>query len=536
VRRALLGSLIVAALAMTGTAPGASAAVPALNGKILFNSGGDIWTVNPDGSGPSNLTTSPDNETCDSFSPDGGRITFSRPSSGIWVMNADGSNKRELDVTPAGYDISNCPEDWFPDGTKVTFIHDDHCDVGGVWNVKVDGSGFQQIACGPPACEWDTTPENPDWSPDGTRLALVGCSLTLVSDVWVYGPSGQTRLTNTPNFEERSPDFSPDGSALLYSGEGGINKVNVDGTGHAVLSSGFGAVWSPEGDKIVFSKDSNLWTMNPDGSQQVNVTNDSAFETSPFWSPDAAKIAFSSNRDGDYDVYVMNRDGTGVTQVTNMAGNDIVAGWQKISTYPRPKGATPVLVALTIAYEPCTAPDREHNPPLSAPSCSQHQMTSDYLTVGTGDANSMLPRSEGNVRVDAVLDKPATPADESDVRASLSISDVFTKALADYAGELRPSLQIQATDKDSTPSPGAATTQEFPLGFSAPCTPTADAEVGSVCSGSTTANAIMPGLVKRGLRTIWQLGQVKVYDGGADSDGDTTSDNTLFADEGIFAP
>ena len=163
-------------------------------------------------------------------------------------------------------------------------------------------------------------------------------------------------------------------------------------------------------------------------------------------------------------------------------------------------------------------------------------MFSDYLTVGTGDANGMLPRSEGGVRYDVVLDKPATPADESDVKLTFSMTDVFTKALADYPGELRASVSVQATDRNNTPGPGAATTQEFPLGFTPSCTPTADTTVGSDCSAATTANAVVPGLVKGGFRTIWELRQVKVFDGGSDWDGDTAADNTLFADEGVFAP
>jgi hypothetical protein len=84
--------------------------------------------------------------------------------------------------------------------------------------------------------------------------------------------------------------------------------------------------------------------------------------------------------------------------------------------------------------------------------------------------------------------------------------------------------------------PGAATTQEFPLGFSAPCVPTDDTTVGSVCSTATSANALIPGLVKGGFRSLWELRQVQVFDGGSDSEGDTLADNTLFADEGVFAP
>jgi hypothetical protein len=46
----------------------------------------------------------------------------------------------------------------------------------------------------------------------------------------------------------------------------------------------------------------------------------------------------------------------------------------------------------------------------------------------------------------------------------------------------------------------------------------------------------MPGSVLEGMRAIWELGQVKVYDGGADGVASTTGDNRLFMDEGVFVP
>jgi hypothetical protein len=53
---------------------------------------------------------------------------------------------------------------------------------------------------------------------------------------------------------------------------------------------------------------------------------------------------------------------------------------------------------------------------------------------------------------------------------------------------------------------------------------------------ATSANAVMPGSILEGKRAIWQLDQVKVYDGGPDGLASTTGDNTLFMDEGIFVP
>jgi hypothetical protein len=60
--------------------------------------------------------------------------------------------------------------------------------------------------------------------------------------------------------------------------------------------------------------------------------------------------------------------------------------------------------------------------------------------------------------------------------------------------------------------------------------------IGSTCSLSTTVNALIPGLVVAGARSNWEFGQVRLYDGGSDGDGDTQGDNTLFAAQGLFVP
>ena len=68
-----------------------------------------------------------------------------------------------------------------------------------------------------------------------------------------------------------------------------------------------------------------------------------------------------------------------------------------------------------------------------------------------------------------------------------------------------------------------------------PCTTTSSANSGSTCAVTTTADSLVPGAIREGARAIWQLGQVQVYDGGADGDADTAP-NTPFARQGIFIP
>jgi hypothetical protein len=62
-----------------------------------------------------------------------------------------------------------------------------------------------------------------------------------------------------------------------------------------------------------------------------------------------------------------------------------------------------------------------------------------------------------------------------------------------------------------------------------------DATTGSICSIATSANAVAPGAIMAGARTIWQIAGVQVFDGGADGVA-STAPNTLFADQAVFVP
>ncbi len=132
---------------------------------------------------------------------------------------------------------------------------------------------------------------------------------------------------------------------------------------------------------------------------------------------------------------------------------------------------------------------------------------------------------------------PGTPADEADVALDFRLSDVRNAGdLSDYTGELQARTSVRITDRrngESESQPG--TVEDLLLPATVQCAATSAATTGGACNLTTTLDAIWPGVVREGARSIWQLGQIEVLDGGSDGDVDTPG-NAVFARQGIFIP
>ena len=132
----------------------------------------------------------------------------------------------------------------------------------------------------------------------------------------------------TPNEDSIAFASDRDGNAEIY-------VMNADGTGQTRLTDNSAddwlPSWSPDGRRIAFysKRDGNreIYVMNADGSGQTRLTDNPAEDREPSWSPGGRRIAFMSNRDGNREIYVMNADGSGQTRLTDNDATDAAPSW-----------------------------------------------------------------------------------------------------------------------------------------------------------------------------------------------------------------
>ena len=323
------------------------------NGLIAFVSNrngppGEIYVMNPDGSGQRNITNSPASETRPAFSPDGKKIAFIRDFQGIFVMNPDGSGQRQiLDGPPMGFGSITSFPDWSPDGKKIAFngTVKSSSDGADVYVINADGTGLTRLTTDP------ADDSSPAWSPDGTKIAF---------------SSIRNRVPNEVNYE--------------------IYVMNADGSNQTRITNNTkfdsGPAWSPDGRRIAFTsrRDDNfeVYVMNADGSNQTRLTKNPEQDSDPKWSADGTKIVFLSSRDGRFgEIYTMNPDGSGLVNLTNTEGVfEMDPSWQRLSEpfVPMP--------SPTPATTPTPSPTPSPSPFWVPLKLSSSQVILDVLTCG----------------------------------------------------------------------------------------------------------------------------------------------------------
>jgi len=348
----LILSLTLVVLAGAAPGTGVRSAATALdssasNGAIIFAStrdgNSDLYAVNADGTGLTQLTNEPYDAYNPLPSPDGRHILF-EGGEGLTVMDVDGSGRHAV------HSCSVSPEAWSSDSRH--FVCSDY-EAGILVVDTVDGTVRQLADAG----------SKPSWSPDGTTIAFVD-----EHKLYAIPAAGGTRrrLGIRKLADSAAPAWSGDSQRLAYvSVENGdrysLWTIRVDGSGGRRLAQNVSEEtpsWSPDGSRIAFMRYrphdvTAVSTILSDGSGLHDVGSGLVYLSDPSWSADGQVLYELGRFEGsqDTDVYAVSptaRGGRALTHPFPTGGTDTDARW---ITDLHPSGAEQLPPTMSVPFK-----------------------------------------------------------------------------------------------------------------------------------------------------------------------------------------
>lgn len=211
---------------------------------------------------------------------------------------------------------------WSPDGKQITYAAN-MGEGSHVYLMNADGSNVVQLTT--------LSSGQPSWSPDGKQIVFISNG-----QIYVMKRDG-TAVTRVTEGQALRPSWSPDGKRIAYVAYDANNNVSLsivtlDGTTTSTIANKLAypsweesTVWSPDGAQLAFVSDrtmqSEIYLINSNGTGLTQITNHSSDPRAnafyPTWSPDGRQIAFAVEESDGSMLYIINRDGTGLTAIAN---------------------------------------------------------------------------------------------------------------------------------------------------------------------------------------------------------------------------
>jgi Tol biopolymer transport system component/imidazolonepropionase-like amidohydrolase len=304
-----------------------------------------IWLMKPDGTGVRQLTDGHADDREPRFSPDGKKIAFSsdRAFKGdydVWVADVESGKLVQWTSSPA----DEFEPAWSPNGAEIAFVSG--TGAAGTTIQSADSSGRVTPVISAPE---GARVNSPSWSADGkkiaysqitgntTRLMISGEKVGTASDVFpfpatwlsanqvLYTGDGKIFVTTLSGGETKTIPFQA--RFQLNRSAYKRRQPDFDSTTPRLVKGILTPALSPDGNRIVFGALNQLWLMEI-GGQPQQLTNGNYYKQSPAWSPDGKQIAYSSDKAGTADIYILDLATKSERRVTNLANSaEIEPAW-----------------------------------------------------------------------------------------------------------------------------------------------------------------------------------------------------------------
>jgi TolB protein len=261
--------------------------------EVVYSMAGSLWRQRIDSGLAVQLTDGPGYDYQPDWSPDGKSVvyvSYQKDAMELWLLELPSGKTQQL--TSGG--AVNVEPRWSPDGKQIVFVSTAYNKRFHIFRADVNGGGLQNVVRLTGETKSDLpryyysafdTEINPVWTRDGKEILFVS------NRGHIHGTGGFWRMKAVPGAEAREihyeetnwkarPDFSPDGSRMIYS-------------------SYLGREWH------------QLWVMPAKGGDAFPVSYGDGDETSVRWSPDGKQLVFISNRTGNTDLWLKSIPGSG---------------------------------------------------------------------------------------------------------------------------------------------------------------------------------------------------------------------------------